>query len=1172
MSSPNSTSLKLTPEQRDALAAHGRSVSLAAGAGCGKTFVLTERFLSYVDPQVAEPTAELHELVAITFTDAAAREMRERVRRRCYERLQQAADPQEQIAWRRLIREMDRARISTIHSFCATLLRSHPVEAEVDPHFEVLDASAAQLLRLQTLDDRLRELLVAGDQRVIELATRYGLQKLRDYVADLMSATAQPVIDRWSNATPEELVTHWTDYFRKVVTPVAVTALLEAEPIQRLRDLCHDADVAESKLQAHLQELTAAFSQLPHVDEPSTVLDRLHKLARVQGVCKKSDWHDQSQFEQYKTACDLVRKLLQGHLLRRPLVGQQLRSAAEVGLELLALVAEVTQVYERVKRDRNALEFDDVLAQAHRLLTDPRYPEVRKTLAEGTRLLMVDEFQDTDPLQVAIVQAFRGDRWADEGLFVVGDFKQSIYRFRGAEPRVSNELRQALPPESRLSLTTNFRSQGAILDFVNALFVSTFADDYDPLRPMRPQLSPTPSVEFLWALGSDDLDSEPASHRGGSDGARAKEARFIALRLAQMLDSNDKMIVDTADETPQTRPLRLGDIAILLRSLSDVALYEEALREQGLDYYLAGGHAFYAQQEIHDILHLLRAIASPADELSLAGALRSPLFSLQDESLYWLVETGGSLGRAILADAPPSQLTAAEQAKVQRAAATLRDLRDQKDRLLVAELLAAAIEQTGYDATLLASFMGERKLANVRKLIEQARTIDRTRPGDLNAFIAQLTEFVVRDPKEPPAATQAEGDVIRIMTIHHAKGLEFPLVVVPDLNRGNRQSTRQPHFDQRLGPLVPADDKLSNVGWDMHRLVEREQEIAERRRLLYVACTRAADYLLLSSSVDDLQRPKGDWLKLLAEHFDLQTGRCRVDLPDEWERPEVRVTCAEPIVDRDVASKSRRVNLTQVVADARQLAEAGGAVIPLSVAPIPKNSQARKQFSFSRLSGQFSGNSRSRATVVSADRGPSEIDPRGLGTLIHAVMEQVDFALMSNVTELCQRLAPSHLETNLLAASEAASTMIGRFLAGKRAAAISAAAVVRREVEFVMPWPFDAADSVIDNTGRYLHGYIDCLYQDATGGWHLVDYKSNHVDAAGVREAAQRYAMQMGVYAMACEQTLGAAPVESVLCFLHPGVEFAFEWEEAELAKVATQLDVAIEAQGICAGREDLNR
>ena len=252
------------------------------------------------------------------------------------------------------------------------------------------------------------------------------------------------------------------------------------------------------------------------------------------------------------------------------------------------------------------MEFDDLLSRTLALLTNERFPQVQTNLTRSTRLLMVDEFQDTDPLQVAIVTALRGEKWTEQGLFVVGDFKQSIYRFRGAEPRVSSELRATLPVDSRLSLTTNFRSQPAILKFVNALFHDSFADDYEPLATHRPQLTPTPAVEFLWSQPDQQQENGETERRlGRAARYRLQEARYIARRLAQLLDSNEPMIVENADDEEQSvRPLQLGDIAILLRSLSDVALYEEALREYGLDYYLAGGHAFYAQQEIYDVLHL----------------------------------------------------------------------------------------------------------------------------------------------------------------------------------------------------------------------------------------------------------------------------------------------------------------------------------------------------------------------------------------------------------------------------------------------------------------------------------------------------------------------------------------------------------------------------------------
>ncbi len=1145
--------LTLTDEQTAALAAHDRTVSLAAGAGCGKTFVLTERFLAYLDPRVVEPTAELHELVAITFTDAAAREMRQRIRRRCYTRLQQATEPDEQAAWQRLIRAMDGAQISTIHSFCTALLRNHAAEAEVDPRFDVLDPPAAELLRLQTLDDRLRMLLLAGDERVIRLATRMELRRLRDSIADLLGGNIWPVVERWSDATPDELVDAWRGFYSETVVPQAVAALVGSELIVQFRQQCLEADVDRPSFPEHVERVVQTLDQLA-VGDAHAAVDELRQLARVSGVCTKKQWGDEADFERFKQTCTDVRALLDRSPLKKQLQPEHLLEAAATGLDLLHIVADVATCYETAKQELNVLEFDDLLVRAHRLLTDPAHGSLRQSLLGNTRLLMVDEFQDTDPLQVAIVKAFCGDDWSRQGLFVVGDHKQSIYRFRGAEPLVSSELRESLAAESQLSLTTNFRSQPAILDFVNGLFHGAFAQEYEPLRPSRPQATPTPAVEFVWAVGEGEPDDEFSARHSPKQRARAREARFIARRLAQLIDSAEPII----EEAGELRPLELGDVAILMRSLSDVAIYEDALRQHGLDYYLAGGHAFYAQQEIYDVLHLLRAVASAADELSLAGALRSPLFSLQDETLYWLVERNGSLNAGLLAEELPPQLAPEERTKVERAAATLRRLRADKDRLLVAQLLNEALELTGYDAALLCEFLGERKQANVRKLVEQARAVDRTRPGDLTGFITQLSEFVVRAPKEPLAATRAEGNVIRIMTIHNAKGLEFPLVVVPDLDRRTRSSDSAPVFDEELGPLVPAAAEKVTVGLDLYRSTQQDEDLEERKRLLYVACTRAADYLILSSSIEDLDKPKSDWLRLLAQRFDLHTGRCRAELPDGYGLPDVRVIAEEPAIERKLSGKSHGADLAKLAQKTAQLAAAGEGQVPDSVRPISADAAARRRFSFSRLSGKLAAEKPATAAVDEVREEATSLDPRGLGTLIHAALERIDFTNEENDVEgLCRFLAPLHLELGWQEAAATATQLVGNFLQHPRANEIAQARTVHREVEFVLPWP-----PTVDGTAqRYLHGFIDCLYQDAAGGWHLVDYKSNQVTAADVPQAAEPYRLQMYVYWLACQQTLGVSPVDGVIHFLQPQAEFICDFDDAQSAELAAQLTHAIDAQ-----------
>jgi ATP-dependent helicase/nuclease subunit A len=1002
---------------------------------------------------------------------------------------------------------------------------------------------------------------------VIRLATRFELHGLRDHIADLLGENIQPVLEKWGDATAEQLVAAWRAFHETTVVPDLAAALVASDPFVEFRQLCLTAEVTRPGFSDHVQRVLDVLEQLAHGDARAAVAE-LRELAKVQGVCSKKDWTNPEDFERFKETCKAVRGLIDKSPLNQQLQTEHLLEAAETGLELLHLVADIADRYEVVKQAQNALEFDDLLIRAHRLLTDPRHRGLQQSLVGRTRLLMVDEFQDTDPLQVAIVQAFCGDDWSRQGLFVVGDHKQSIYRFRGAEPRVSNELRESLADDCRLSLTTNFRSQPAILDFVNALFQGAFAKDYEPLRPSRPQSTPIPAVEFLWAVGEDaESDEEISAKHGRAQRMRAREARFIAQRLAQLIDSQEPIISAGSDggESEQLRPLELGDVAILMRSLSDVAIYENALRQQGLVYYLAGGHAFYAQQEIYDVLHLLRSIASSADDLSLAGALRSPIFSLLDESLFWLVEEHGSLNRGLFAAELPPQLTAEERTKVARTAATLGELRAVKDQLLVAELLNLALERTGYDAALQCEFLGERKLANVRKLVEQARTIDRTRPGDLAGFITQLSEFVVRAPKEPLAATRAEGNVIRLMTIHNAKGLEFPLVVVPDLERKTRFDAG-PEFDERLGPLVPSAADKAVVGLDLYRATQRQEDLAERQRLLYVACTRAADYLILSSSVANLDKPQSDWLRLISDRFDLSSGRCLATLPQGYGAPQVRVIADQPASDRKSRGKSRGTDLVKLVEKTRRLAAAGQGVVPKSVRPIPSDVQARRQFSFSRLSGLLVPDSELAAdqSAESPATTPTTLDPRGLGTLVHEVLERIDFTGENDVEGLCRFLAPLHLEVGWQQAAATAAELVNGLLGSPRAAEIAQARSVRREVEFLLPWP-EKGTQLFNKELRplfpCLRGYIDCLYQDAVGGWHLIDYKSNQVSAETVPAAAVAYALQMFVYREACRQALGVAPVECTLYFLRPGREFAFEFDDAQSREHTTQLTRAIEAQ-----------
>ena len=573
------------------------------------------------------------------------------------------------------------------------------------------------------------------------------------------------------------------------------------------------------------------------------------------------------------------------------------------------------------------------------------------------------------------------------------------------------------------------------------------------------------------------------------------------------------------------------------------------------------------------------------------------MFCLEDETLYWLARhaeglsgcegmgTGSErqpsgpgksasgevpvpissqpLSGGLFAGTRPEALDEGQRRRVEFAAGTLAELREVKDRLPVAELIQQAMARTGYDAVLLAEFLGERKLANLRKLIDQARSLDRSGIFTLADFITQLSEFVARQPDEPLAATHPEStDVVRLMTVHQSKGLEFPVVVVPDVDRPARGSTSAVAFTPELGPMVkPSGTSTSGpVGLDLHRMDESEEDRAELIRLLYVATTRAADYLMLASGVAEIGRRGGPWTELIYRRFDPQTGACRATLPEGYPTPEVRVTTSEPPLAKKPAAVRGRRDLDKLAEKALDMAGKGGGRVPQYLAPVPADPAARRQYSFSRLSGALHARPAvsEPADALEEEAAPAEaarIDPLGLGTLVHAVLAEIEFGTPADVAALVGRHAPLHLPDGGAGQQEAIE-LIGRFLTSPRATEIAAARQVYPEVEFLLAWPPGAPQP----EGRYLQGFIDCLYQDAAGQWCVLDYKTNRASANTLSEVAAGYEMQMLLYGLAVERITGQAPSALVLHFLRPGLEHQFAWDDASRKRVVELVEQSIAA------------
>ena len=951
MNPPHSASnVRLTDQQRGALDRGVGSIVLSAGAGCGKTTVLAERFLQELEGDGARP---LCSVVALTFTEKAARELRQRIRARCREKIE-FGQAGEAAHWRTILRGLEAAPIGTFHEFCGQMLRSHAVESRIDPESVILDDSIARALRDQALRITLRAALSDQDLDLIDLAVDYGLGQIYDTLGELVGSTTRRDLETWVGQSPEQVLDLWRTLWEREGRPALLRQLSHA--VRCCREALLPLNSVSPKLAARRAELLPLLDDVEAGNCPDSRLDELQQVARISDLRGKDVWPSPEIKEQIQKRLEKLREALAK--TRRRLVWNPKLTEEEIlsRRRLARLALKARHEYERLKEDRHGLDFDDLQLRFVELLRE--HPEIfndsrRAEDRDGSmfEFILVDEFQDTDRLQSEILQRLGGSEFLNGRVFVVGDFKQSIYGFRGAEPAIFREWQETFPASGRRDLGENFRSVPGVIHFVNALYAECFGpsgtrrnqpeDRDDPpgelnrLAPMRDGLSnPRPVVEFLWA----DLESARSATGEATGPAkksprpkvkvqelRGAEAICLARHLRERLDQG-WTIFDR--KTKRTRFAGPGDVAFLFRAMTDVGPYESALAREGFDHHTVGGAAFFAQQEIHDVINVLSVVEDPLDEVAMAGALRSPFFSMSDNGLYWLATSfPGGLTAGLAGSESIENLSPTDRRQAIRARTLLASWRETKDRVPIAALLARILDESGYEAALVCEFLGPRKLANTRKLVSMARGFDRQGGFLVADFVAQLRAHRDDPPREEQASTSdEEGSSIRLMSIHQAKGLEFPIVVVPDLNRSSDQRNRLAATHPELGLVVrpsqaePTEEDSNeeddpgggSLGWETYRAINREQEEQESLRLFYVATTRARDHLILSAGFPLDQEPKSTALRLLAERFDLKTGNCRASLPDGWPMPEVEVSIRVPPTDTETDREERSSKISHV--------------------------------------------------------------------------------------------------------------------------------------------------------------------------------------------------------------------------------------------------------------------
>lgn len=1067
-----------TPEQALAINTIKSNVSLLAGAGSGKTYVLMKRFVQILRADLSvNPT----NIVAITFTRKAADEIKGRVRQAVSECVEQAQTDLERLRWQEHLQKVESAPISTIHSLCSRILRDNPVETQLDPEFTILEDFEAQDFFKETLQQYLRK-NIKENAALRRLVQTYGVNSFVNQVTALGDKLSELV--REDNLAEPYLKA-------KEELPALQQKLFAA-----VREVIEAREALGAKTKGR-QTLTEAAGLLDEMQKQLLAPEPDCSLLDASGVVKVSGKALAAELTNLKN----LRQELNHVILNA--------KGCDLVQDWLAVLQEFYACLSARKQENNILFNDDLdlLAIEHLQKNEA----LRQKYQERYKYIMVDEFQDTNERQRQLIYLLCGNKLDNtNNLFIVGDVKQSIYRFRHADVSVFNKVKEDIAQNAgqNLGMKTNFRSTQSIVESCNTAFCQLMDLPEEEICLEHHEGANTGGAKVCllqvpYKSKEDDL--------GAKEDKWQKEAEAIAAYLQQELPKVE----------PQLRPG--ASKAILLRAMTHCEILRQTLQGYGINCVVVKGKGFYEQQEVLDILNLLAALHNRYASLELAGALRSNYFGLDDATLtqlFWQTENDKPLWDVLQAvgngelqlNLPPEQ-----QALAMHAAERLRSLRQAAALMALPELFAQLCDELKPEFVLSQQENGPSKLANVKKLRRLAQQYCQTKQASLAEWLQNVKDLRASSSKEPAATVQAD-DALQIMTIHNSKGLEFDLVILPQLDKSVKGDTASIKYlpgkegeQGLLGIKVPDKEmQLQNSGvYELAKARDSELEEEESRRLLYVAMTRAQKQLLMVGTVAEEKLPeaviglpaaKGWWQQLQAVYevdWDKQESSC----------PWVRLLCAAALSPAVVQQGEQQ-----------QLA-----LEPLALAPLPAYAACgRTCFTASALQTYLHCQRQYYYQQVLA---VPELEQTVAGEQAHELPASVTGSIVHKALELYNGYNAEAVFAIALdefapgAAATQAKSMFDAYIVSDLYKALPKKQ--KRELEFVQPLQQELA----------AEGVIDLLAFDEADNMIIVDYKTGTPPEPD--EVKLGYAYQLALYKDAAEKLYpGKKVVRAELHFL----------------------------------------
>ena len=1100
--------------RHQAVSEHDRNLIVTAGAGTGKTTLLVDRVLHLLLGR----GCSIREVIALTFTEKAANEMKVRVREKLEEiikaltqkgkvpealtdKIDQIKDchnvTAEQIGHyaRQSLDYIDQAMIGTIHSFAAHLLRLYPIESGVDPGFKVDEGQYFKDLFDQEWSNWLGKELVIGtpnEKKWLTVLEQVGLNSLEKLARALADFTLS--LEELRKSLTQ------TDYSRQLkqwLKPLAA----------QMKALAAQCTKPNNNLQTQLNETSIFFNGIIN-SGLKIIQDKTEEdLSVLKGVVSsaKQGWAEAD----VKKARDLVKE-------SRTII----KGLLKVDHQLLRTIVDLLLPFARHFRETflkaGYLSFEGLLALTRDLLRN--YPGVRASIKKDFKAVLVDEFQDTSPIQYEIILFLaeaKGqqvnepkDVKLEKGkLFIVGDPKQSIYAFRRADIEAFDWVREIITKQqgAELPLQANFRSHQGILEPINNIFEQLIVKnerlqpDYIPIIPQRPAKLPAQKIETI-------LITPSSEGRLKADDARAGEAEAISQWLAHATGSEE--ILDPAG---QRKKLEYRDVAILFRGLTQIQPYLEAFRRHQIPYVVEGEKYFYSNQEILDFFNLLRVIENPHDRVALIGLLRSPLAGFTDREIYQLKQMDlFDYRQTIPAKAPRREYC-------RKFYGLLNDFHQTHGRWSISKLIDEIFRKTFLLEITAGYLHGEQRLANLMKIYQMA--VDMGREGNLTlkAFLHQMKQRIneLEEEGESPLADETL-DAVKILSIHKSKGLEFPVVILANMHGqalSQKKDNSQPaSFDWTSGKFSLALPEVRNLEHLMMVDKESKKNEAEAKRLIYVAMTRARERLILSGSSD---YKDNSYFGFIFGSMGRDAPRGKIDLKfgktsmavkafafDETTRRRSGKSAGKPAAVNwpDFAKRwKKRGEKYQKVSTTPWL------VSPTTLAPEFEKSAGRQI------------------------KEPKVTQPVLIGSIVHKVLEGWDFSKTeSDLTHAVSKTAKSlhyiYPEVKTGECQREATQILKTFLKSGIAREIKKSNILGREIPILLP-----------GKNRIIQGAIDVCYK-INGRVVVADYKTDRVgEKENLAAAAKKYRTQKDIYTRAIEQTLGVKKPAFKIIFLRAG-------------------------------------